>query len=85
MSLELHIGEEVVHKVANLEEASLIWQRHRVEQHLGVRDMPEVHVQDGNHKIARISYNGRCWEPSTNREISLRTGRTVEAEVNDGW
>jgi hypothetical protein len=85
MNLELHIGDTVVHKVANLEEASMIWQRHRDEQHLGVRDTPAVYVQDGNHKIARISYNGRCWEPGTDREIPLRTSRTIEAEVNGGW
>jgi hypothetical protein len=48
--------------------------------------MPEVYVQDGDRKVARISYNGRCWSPDIpHREIVLNAYRSVEAEIKAGW
>ena len=85
MNLTLIIGEKSGTKVTSLEKASEEWQKVRTLNHWGVRDMPEVYVLEGNKKVARISYNGRCWHPTSGAEISLKTGKAIEREVQEGW
>lgn len=86
MALKLIIGTEVSRDVASLEEASAAWCWYRDINGFGARDMPEVYVQDGDRKVARISYNGRSWSPDVrDREIPLDNRKTVEAEVREGW
>ena len=84
MNLTLIIGEKSGTKVTSLEEASEEWQKFRTLNHWGVRDMPEVYVLDGNNKVARISYNGRCWHPTSGAEIPLKTVKSVAREVKEG-
>ena len=57
--------------VASLREASDVWCRYRDAHGLGASEAPRVTVVDyaTSETVARISYNGRLWHPTTGAEI----------------
>lgn len=61
--------------VGNIAEARDLWNRIRDAEDFGFRRQAETIVMSGGEAIARISYNGRVWEPGpweTAREIVMQ-------------
>jgi hypothetical protein len=66
------IGKDII-AVSSLNEAVERWEAHRDFNNLGASESPNVTAcVEG--RLFRISYNGRCWNPSTGKEVSRYTG-----------
>ena len=61
------IGQHLI-PCATLREAVAIWEGIRAQHDLGASDSPPVRACI-NGELFRISYNGRCWHPSTGAEV----------------
>jgi hypothetical protein len=56
--------------ISSIRDARRNWITFRDETGIGASDVAFVLVSDNGKQVARISYNGRVWNPTTGEEIT---------------